>query len=137
MSDARDPRDPQKYAPENESPRECCANLCETFKALAARHSAWVYVDPAEAGAWASRLERAVQMLDQEKAQHQRDVDEYNHLSQVLFEYGRHREDCCSFRPAREIPGGREERIPCNCGFHEIFAPPHGLSPIPKSWLKP
>lgn len=66
------------YQPEDESPREACANLAMCFRALAREASRVEGVVAGRTGhwevtqkgfsEWASRLERAVQRLDAEKA---------------------------------------------------------------------
>lgn len=61
---------PQPHFPENESPRECCANLAMEFRGVAGfATSGWCEsVSKDRVLAWASRLERATKRLDQEKA---------------------------------------------------------------------
>lgn len=55
------------YPPEQETPRECCANLAMEMR-FAADNPTPVPISSAEFIRWASRLERAVRMLDEEKA---------------------------------------------------------------------
>lgn len=52
--------------PENETPREACANLAMEFRALADREQ--TDIRRSEVWGWVARLERAVQRMDQEKA---------------------------------------------------------------------
>lgn len=63
---ARDAETTRDYAPENESPRECCANLAMSFRVMASEKVGAYWRE--NFTAWADRLERAVRMLDAEKA---------------------------------------------------------------------
>ena len=69
-------RTPPDYSAESESPRECCANLAMTIGSEAAFYSVngirsakgrLATVPVSDLVAWASRLERAVRRIDEEK----------------------------------------------------------------------
>ena len=52
-----------------ESPREACANLCHELRALSdPSGGAYTSVAKTTLATWASRLERAVRRMDEEKA---------------------------------------------------------------------
>ena len=59
------------YPPEQESVRECCANLAMTFRDFTVAFDGSplltpVPIHPTHFKAWASRLERAVKLLDEQ-----------------------------------------------------------------------
>ena len=56
---------PRDYSPEAEGVRDCCANLAMTLRAVA---DGPAYPEDDELRGWASRLERAVRRMDEEKA---------------------------------------------------------------------
>ena len=62
---------PRDYSPEAEGVRDCCANLAQTFRGMAFVSESTnnrFAVHRGELREWASRLERAVQRMDEEKA---------------------------------------------------------------------
>lgn len=60
---------PRDYSPPDVTARDAVANLCQTFRALGdAEEGTELQIPTSHFAEWASRLERAVARMDQEKA---------------------------------------------------------------------